>query len=122
MAGVGFICLKANSATGAAMSDAIILPPLPELEVLFVRGGTYTVAQVRAIQHQTALAIQDERDALRAEVEGLRADAERYRWLTDDHQSWDTRNEVARIAQDITIHGKGYTDAAIDAAIAARKP
>jgi len=46
----------------------------------------------------------------------LRADAERYRWLTADHPEHETRETVWRIAGKITVRGKGATDAAIDAA------
>lgn len=57
-----------------------------------------------------------ERDALKAENAALREDAERYRWLTDDHADGDMRARVRLVAGSIDIHGKGYTDAAIDAA------
>jgi hypothetical protein len=39
------------------MSNSIILPPLPKPEVPFVRGGTYTVAQLRARDLDVAKAV-----------------------------------------------------------------
>ena len=56
------------------------------------------------------------RDQLRAEVEALRKDAERYRWLRDgcNHK----RSEATRIA--VNLYGMEW-DAAIDAAMAAKE-
>lgn len=51
---------------------------------------------------------------LRTEVEALRADAERYRWLTDDHSKHETREAVHQIGLRLSVSGKGRTDAAID--------
>lgn len=44
------------------------------------------------------------------------ADAERYRWLCEDHANANMRARVRLVAGSISISGKGYTDAAIDAA------
>jgi hypothetical protein len=46
-------------------------------------------------------------------------DAARYRLLTADHASREVRRRVGDIAEGITIRGKGATDAAIDAMLAA---
>ena len=58
---------------------------------------------------------------LQAENLELRKDAERYRWLTADHQS----AEMLELAEDAGIRlrwiGKGAADAMIDAAIDAAK-
>ena len=54
--------------------------------------------------------------ALEAENAALKADAERYRWLTDDHPKQETRVEVHQIALRFNVSGKGRIDAAIDAA------
>ena len=54
------------------------------------------------------------------DTEGLRRDAERYRWLTDDHPDRETREAVIRIGGSIWCRGKGSTDSSIDAAIAAQ--
>lgn len=72
----------------------------------------------RAKAEWTELKIESEGTilALRAEVERLRPDAERYRWLTTDHDDTYMRDSVKRIAESIRISGKGYIDAAIDAA------
>ena len=57
-------------------------------------------------------------DSLIAELEQAKKDAERYRWLTDDHADAEMRD----LAEDTGIRlrwiGKGSADAAIDAAIA----
>ena len=77
-----------------------------------------------------------ERDALRAEVDGLRADALRYRWLreqkgltlTTDGGTWTRPDGTTFVASHrLAAGGTQYAaadslDAAIDAAIAARKP
>lgn len=52
-------------------------------------------------------------------IDLLREDAERYRWLTDDHPRHETRSRVYEVASNMTVRGKGATDAAIDAARAA---
>ena len=56
------------------------------------------------------------RDQLRTEIETLRKDAERYRWLRDgcDHK----RSEATRIA--VNLYGMEW-DAAIDAAMSAKE-
>ena len=65
-------------------------------------------------------AIKDvEINRLRAELAACKRDAERYRWLTDDHADADMRGRVDDIAHHIQIRGKGNSDAAIDAAMAA---
>ena len=58
-------------------------------------------------------------EALEAELAACKRDAERYRWLTDDHADADMRGRVDDIAHHIQIRGKGNSDAAIDAAMAA---
>jgi hypothetical protein len=55
------------------------------------------------------------------DTEGLRRDAERYRWLTDDHPDRETREAVIRIGGSIWCRGKGSTDSSIDAAMEASK-
>lgn len=42
-------------------------------------------------------------------------DAERYRFITDDHADSDVRRAVSAVCDAIVIRGKGATDAAIDA-------
>lgn len=44
-------------------------------------------------------------------------DAERYRWLTADHASAETRSDVNNIASSIRVRSYAATSAAIDAAI-----
>lgn len=46
--------------------------------------------------------------------EAVKADADRYIWLTDDHESDETRQAIQRICKALPIRGKGATDAAID--------
>lgn len=55
--------------------------------------------------------------ALCNEIDSLRQDAMRYRWLTADHPDHATRQVVAIIGGNIDIRGKGNTDAAIDTAM-----
>jgi hypothetical protein len=61
---------------------------------------------------QWVLDVFAERDALRAEVEQLRKDAERYRWLRDDN---------AYFPEEEMIRGGDELDAAIDAAMERRQ-
>lgn len=42
-------------------------------------------------------------------------DAERYRFITDDHADSDVRRAVSAVCDAIVIRGKGATDAVIDA-------
>jgi len=58
--------------------------------------------------------------ALLNEVEKLRADAERYRWLTSDDHDTACRDALFTITARLPFAGKGHVDAAIDAAIRAR--
>ena len=51
------------------------------------------------------------------EVEELRKDAERYRWLTFDHAKHETRVLVYQASQCFNVRDKVHIDAAIDAAI-----
>jgi hypothetical protein len=53
---------------------------------------------------------------LRAEVDGLRADAERYRWLTEDHDSKEMRNRCIEILARMPVMSYSAACAAIDAA------
>jgi len=55
-------------------------------------------------------------DALAAEVTKLRADAERYRWLTGDDHDTAGRDALFTITARLPFAGKGHVDAAIDAA------
>ena len=48
------------------------------------------------------------------EVEALRADAARYRWLTEDHPKRETREAVIRIGGSLWCRSKGSSDAMID--------
>ena len=59
--------------------------------------------------------------AIAEAVEPYRKDAERYQWLTGDHAKHDTRAKVYEIASAMNVRGKGSTDAAIDAALAAKE-
>ena len=63
-------------------------------------------------------AVESERDKLRAEVETLRADAERYRWLRDKARSVDWTQDINGWSweQHCRIGGQGM-DADIDAAM-----
>jgi hypothetical protein len=55
-------------------------------------------------------------ERLRAEVDGLRADAERYRWLTEDHDSKEMRNRCIEILARMPVMSYSAACAAIDAA------
>jgi len=63
-----------------------------------------------------------ERDEALRELAEARKDAARYRWLVEDHDDAAMRARVRLVAGSIAISGKGYTDAAIDAAMAADPP
>ena len=43
-------------------------------------------------------------------------DAERYRWMVEDHPTQETRAKVYEVAKMLNTRGKGHIDAAIDAA------
>ena len=58
--------------------------------------------------------------AIAEAVEPYRKDAERYRWLTNDHDSPDTREACRDISARIPVMSYSATSQAIDAAIAAK--
>ncbi len=62
----------------------------------------------------------DRIEQLERENAELRKDAERYRWVTADHQLHETRLMASTIGQYIALRGKGSTDAAIDAVMKER--
>jgi hypothetical protein len=62
------------------------------------------------------LKLADEFERLRAEVDALRADAERYRWLTEDHDSKEMRNRCLEILSRMPVMSYSAACAAIDAA------
>jgi len=51
------------------------------------------------------------------DAEALRRDAERYRWMTEDHQENETRRRVYSVTLLFNAHRKEHIDAAIDAAM-----
>ena len=51
------------------------------------------------------------------DVEALRRDAERYRWMTEDHPENETRRRVYSVTLLFNAHRKEHIDAAIDAAM-----
>lgn len=52
-----------------------------------------------AFAYRTISKLEAERDQLRAEVEALRKDAERYRWLRDKCDRWDGGLVVAEVTE-----------------------
>lgn len=52
-----------------------------------------------------------------AALREAREDAERYRWLTNDHGGSEARLNVFTVSESIPVRDKGATDAAIDAAM-----
>ena len=100
---------------------SITLPKLPEPELFywkpsFVKGESvhifgYTADQMHAYTAAVSAAKDKEIERLRADVAGLREDAERYRWLRDkldvsDQATWNI----------FMSEGVEQWDAAIDAA------
>lgn len=72
--------------------------------------------------------MQDAETAHKAEVAELEAklaeaekDAQRYRWLTDDHSNWTTRQACRDILCWMPVMSYSVASAAIDAAIAAQE-
>ena len=59
-------------------------------------------------------------EELREANEALRRDAERYRWLTEDHPKQETRGQVYSTTLLFNVRRKEHIDAAIDAAAAIR--
>ena len=104
---------------------------LPTMTDALAAGDGCLHARIDALEAQVAADkkyIRELEDAntpelvsLREQVAALTADARRYRWLTEDHNNFDTRDAVERICAMLRWHGKGSSDAAIDAAIAAQK-
>ena len=72
-------------------------------------GGDTQEAAIAAWNRRAHAAKDDEIERLRAEVAGLREDAERYRWIRDN--PWPPILEV-----DIVLHRNARWDAAIDVA------
>lgn len=62
-----------------------------------------------------------ERDALKAELDALKTDAERFRWITDDHQDPEVRTALLDLFERLPVMSYGAACAAIDAAIRANK-
>lgn len=52
-----------------------------------------------------------------AEIEALVRDADRYRWLTDDHPKFETRAKVYEVAMYVNTRSKSHIDATIDTAM-----
>ncbi len=83
----------------------------------------FTVDQMHAHAAAVSAAKDAQIAALRAEVAGLRQDAERYRWLRDGDLNADYPYPVMRVGGDGHDYAVWFEelDAAIDAALAARK-
>lgn len=86
-----------------------------------LRGQLAAADSFHRVAVQQITALLDRLEAAERENERLREDAERYWWLTDDHPRQETRERVHEVSSRISVSGKGRTDAAIDAAMAAEQ-
>ena len=97
------------------MSEPIKLPPIPEHVQILFRDDMRTYAR---------LAVEQNTEALRAECDALRADAERYRWLRhgdNDEPCLHFSAECKAGTDTVWLVRDVELDAAIDAARAALK-
>lgn len=82
-------------------------------------------AEAKGLSQSLADAFADERECaeeinfLRAEVEGLRVDAMRYRWLCEDHADAATRLRRNDLLEHFRVRSYSANSTAIDAAMGA---
>ncbi|MGV6396963.1 hypothetical protein ACTUVN_002658 [Pseudomonas caspiana] len=102
----------------AAASPAVVLELIAENEAMAKRVMTIDIVHGPKAELRW-IALAAERDALKAECEGLRADAERYQWLCEKFGITKLPCAVERILSgDIYVaDGKSGVDCAIDAAM-----
>ena len=103
-------------------------PPIEVLPYWFAPPTAAPSEDIDALRQELAAVLSDWNSLVRASgsrtnggavghVAALRRDAERYRWMTEDHQENETRRRVYSVTLLFNAHRKEHIDAAIDAAM-----
>jgi len=104
----------------AERKDETVKSPLVRLTALSaVTAERDRLREDRDSQQRVCIAEMEKADQLRAEVEGLRKDAERYRWIARQLDAWSVLGEFYGLPSE--HEGVADLSEAIDAALAAKE-